>query len=61
MGEGTPRSEITPPDEWRYPQPNTVIEFLFKAVPNYMKQDFTLELITSVLEFLIDYYKCYDT
>jgi len=26
-----------------------------------MKQDFTLELITSVLEFLIDYYKCYDT
>jgi len=26
-----------------------------------MKQDITLELITSVLEFLIDYYKCYDT
>ena len=32
MGEGTPRSEITPPDEWRYPQPNTVIEFMFNKV-----------------------------
>ncbi len=32
MGEGSPIEEWTPPDEWNYPQPDTVIEFRYKYI-----------------------------
>jgi hypothetical protein len=32
MGEGNPTDDWTPPDEWRYPKPNSVIEFIYKII-----------------------------
>ena len=32
MGEGIPTSDFTPPDEWLSPQPDTVIESMYKKI-----------------------------
>lgn len=32
MGEGKMTGEITPTDEWKYPPPNTIVEFVYKKV-----------------------------
>ena len=32
MGEGKQTSDFTPPDEWNYPRPKTVVEVLYKNI-----------------------------
>ena len=32
MGEGEMIHEFTPPDEWKYPSPKSVVEVLYKNI-----------------------------
>jgi len=32
MGEGKMTSDMTPPDEWKYPKINSVVEFFYKQI-----------------------------